>query len=355
MKVYAEVLEALGALARHEGWRAGTRLPPERELAELLGTSRPTVRKILERFECRGALSRRRRGGTVLLDDLDPALVGDGASGYVVSFVTPTDDNELYARRQRFLQNELLSQGYVLNAYLASQDSQDVEKERQYLRSLFKVRPKGLIIVATPIGGTNAALLAELAGAGFRIVHLDLYRDDLPAEPFVIPDWRLAGTRAVALARSWGVRRVVVANPCCGASLSARRTLEGVSATAALLGMEVAGFDVRCIRENRGSERLRHAVAALGEDVGVVAMHQEAAAMVHEEYVKLHGREMAARRIVAIWEHDEEIDPPPATPMFAFSWAERVGKAIRHISTPEKEEGPRLLLEPRLLTPCNAS
>ena len=48
--------------------RPGERLPPERELAEQLGISRPTLREAMAILESKGLLESRRRGGTFVCD-----------------------------------------------------------------------------------------------------------------------------------------------------------------------------------------------------------------------------------------------------------------------------------------------
>lgn len=50
--------------ARFESSADGTRVPPERELAEELGVSRSTLRKVLDDFERDGVLQRRQGSGT---------------------------------------------------------------------------------------------------------------------------------------------------------------------------------------------------------------------------------------------------------------------------------------------------
>lgn len=333
-------------MARDGRWRAGTRLPGERELSEMLGTSRPTLRKILGRFEQRGALSRRRRGGTFVLEELDPALLGEGPSAQVVSFVGPMSGDAEYSGRQRFLQDELIKSGFVLNAYLSSRDFQDPEKEWRYLRSLFKVRPAGLVIIATPKGGTNAALLSELSAAGIKVVHLDHYRAELPAEPFVMPDWRLAGTRAAAFLRMRGAINLAVANPG-GDSPAAGRILEGIASTADVLGVKMLDLGINCVSGDRSSARLKKALAALPVNTGIIATHREAAAMLVEGLMRTGGAPAAARRVVGVHEYDEGFDPPPATAAFVFSWEGRARTAIEYITDRNRKEGPRLLLEPR--------
>jgi GntR family transcriptional repressor for pyruvate dehydrogenase complex len=56
MRTYELVLQRIEAQIISGALRAGERLPPERELAELLGVSRPAVREALRVLEAQGAL-----------------------------------------------------------------------------------------------------------------------------------------------------------------------------------------------------------------------------------------------------------------------------------------------------------
>ncbi|WP_437614891.1 FadR/GntR family transcriptional regulator [Erwinia sp. V71] len=64
------VLDALTRYMAQCGARPGSRLPPERELAEKLGVSRNTVREALKRWEALGIISRRKGSGTFLQVEL---------------------------------------------------------------------------------------------------------------------------------------------------------------------------------------------------------------------------------------------------------------------------------------------
>src|SRR5487761_880817 len=55
--------------------RFGARLPPEEELAEMLGVSRTSVRDALESLETRGLIRRRRSIGTTINANFTPAAL----------------------------------------------------------------------------------------------------------------------------------------------------------------------------------------------------------------------------------------------------------------------------------------
>lgn len=78
-RAYAEVAEALLERLRTEGLAPGTRLPAERQLAEELGVSRPTLREALAALELRGVLYSHVGAGTYVSDNPDAAANGHGA------------------------------------------------------------------------------------------------------------------------------------------------------------------------------------------------------------------------------------------------------------------------------------
>lgn len=60
------ILDALAAAIERQGLKAGDKLPPERIIGEMLGTSRNTVREALKRWEAMGLVEMRRGSGTYL-------------------------------------------------------------------------------------------------------------------------------------------------------------------------------------------------------------------------------------------------------------------------------------------------
>ncbi|MHB1669432.1 GntR family transcriptional regulator [Thiomonas sp.] len=98
--------------------RAGDRLPPERELAEQLGVSRPSLREGLQKLVSKGLIRTRQGGGTVVTDRLQASFVDpwrDMLSGH------PT------------LQHDLLEFRHMLEsqaALLASERANDFDLKR---------------------------------------------------------------------------------------------------------------------------------------------------------------------------------------------------------------------------------
>jgi len=67
-RVSQQVVTEICRLIRHRVYKAGDRLPPERELAELLQVSRPTLREALRVLEMTGIVESRHGGGTFIQD-----------------------------------------------------------------------------------------------------------------------------------------------------------------------------------------------------------------------------------------------------------------------------------------------
>lgn len=66
MSVTGQVLEAIADYVARQGIMPGERLPTERELAERLRVSRPSVREALKHWEALGVVERRQGSGTFL-------------------------------------------------------------------------------------------------------------------------------------------------------------------------------------------------------------------------------------------------------------------------------------------------
>lgn len=95
-RVFEEVLEQLKRLIRAGKLVPGNRLPPERELAEMLGVSRASLRVALRLLEALGAVSSKPGGGTVLQEPrLDRVFLSLGA----FLFIDDTTYRESYEVR----------------------------------------------------------------------------------------------------------------------------------------------------------------------------------------------------------------------------------------------------------------
>jgi len=74
-RLFHQVIADLCRLIREGGFGPGDRLPAERELAERLGVSRPSLREALRALEISGIVESRHGGGTYVRDSFDPGFV----------------------------------------------------------------------------------------------------------------------------------------------------------------------------------------------------------------------------------------------------------------------------------------
>lgn len=70
-KLSDQIVAQLETLLLEGSFRPGDRLPPERQLAEQLGVSRPSLREALQKLAARGLVVSRQGGGTYVTERLD--------------------------------------------------------------------------------------------------------------------------------------------------------------------------------------------------------------------------------------------------------------------------------------------
>jgi DNA-binding FadR family transcriptional regulator len=81
-RMYEQIAEQIEALIRSGAFSPGTRLPGERELAETIGVSRPSLREALIALETAGLIETRMGDGTYVRADIGPGFIFPlGASG----------------------------------------------------------------------------------------------------------------------------------------------------------------------------------------------------------------------------------------------------------------------------------
>jgi DNA-binding FadR family transcriptional regulator len=80
-RMYEQIAEQIEALIRDGTFDPGKRLPGERELAERIGVSRPSLREALIALETAGLIETRMGDGTYVRADLGPAPVFPLATG----------------------------------------------------------------------------------------------------------------------------------------------------------------------------------------------------------------------------------------------------------------------------------
>ena len=73
-KLSDAIMHQLESMILEGSLKPGDRLPPERQLAEQLGVSRPSLREAIQRLAARGMLVSRQGGGTYVTDQLAAAF-----------------------------------------------------------------------------------------------------------------------------------------------------------------------------------------------------------------------------------------------------------------------------------------
>src|ERR1700712_1027422 len=81
-RLYQSIADQINMLIRHGSFQAGARLPPERELAQQLGVSRPSLREALIALEIRGQVEIRMGSGVYVCEGSteEPPLTSMGES-----------------------------------------------------------------------------------------------------------------------------------------------------------------------------------------------------------------------------------------------------------------------------------
>jgi GntR family transcriptional regulator, transcriptional repressor for pyruvate dehydrogenase complex len=75
-KLSDQIVGQLETMLLEGSFRPGDRLPPERQLAEQLGVSRPSLREAIQKLAARGLLLARQGGGTYVTERLDSGFTG---------------------------------------------------------------------------------------------------------------------------------------------------------------------------------------------------------------------------------------------------------------------------------------
>jgi LacI family transcriptional regulator len=157
-----EVLEALRARIASGRYKAGTPLPPERELAEDFGVARMTVRRAVGRLVDEGTVEGRPGIGNF--------VVGRDRNGTstsrAVGLIVPQIDNPFYATLARHMESELSLKG--LNLIVAS-TGQDADGVPRCLARMSRERVRGLVL-AVGLESRTCKTARALGDLGIPIV-----------------------------------------------------------------------------------------------------------------------------------------------------------------------------------------
>lgn len=316
-KMSRRILERL----EQERSAPGKRLPPERELARQLDTSRYVVRAVLRLLEARGILDRRPQSGYYLRRLPDAPFTFAGGDGTrLLSLMLMEPDQQLALRD---LQRDLMRRRVMLHTYFAIMHGGSPQEEREYLLHAATSGAAAVLIHATPVPPTNEELFRELARR-LRLIHFGWHGVELPEQSFFVPDYRLAGAMAAARLLSAGCRSLRVLSVMPAEHHVTRLLAAGVAAS-------LGGGALPCVAELfPASPRLPEAMCVLGRlgpEDGLVIYGRAAAALAVDARVQRR-RPRGQRPRIAYVAEESDATPLPGAARLAFSWMERVRDAV---------------------------
>ena len=160
------------ASARH---RPGTRLPPERELADSLGCSRGTVAKALAALVAEGLVERRHGAGTFVAERLPSKTAAEKSArnGGVFTFLSPMEDSRALNSRNKVLDgmHEVLG---AARHHVGIDFYKNASECAACLKRLREARIAGLVLWPTP-GEEVAREAARLMASGVPVVMIDTF------------------------------------------------------------------------------------------------------------------------------------------------------------------------------------
>ena len=301
----------------------GSRLPPERELAAQLDTSRYLVRAALRLLEARGILDRRPQSGYYIQripGEPLPIGVKDGARLVSVMLLEPAQQPGVGR-----LQQTLMRRGVMLHTYFAIEHGSSPGEERDYLLHAADSGASAILIHATPVAPTNEELFRELSRR-LCLVHIGVHGLELPEQAFFAPDYRLAGAMAAARLLACGCRRVHFVS-----SLPAEHHVTRLIGAGAAMaaGTERVRETAPVFPGGALSPASERPLRRLTRQDGLVLYGSGAAAVVAGHLTRQRLPPSRQPRLVRITDNAEEAIPRPAD-VLAFSWLTRVEDAVEY-------------------------
>lgn len=197
--VYRELLRGLdsGLFAPQ------ARLPGEQELCARFGVSRSAVRAALHRLGVEGRVVSRRGAGTYVQP---PGPATGNARANIISVMHGGSLEDLTR-----IQQMVLDAGCLMSVFSESQEHWNPAAERQFLQQVRLQRHSALLAFCSPREPHNDDLLRELQQAGVPVIHMEPYRDTLPDESYLMPDYYHAGYMGAVALLLAGYRHLVFA------------------------------------------------------------------------------------------------------------------------------------------------
>ncbi len=193
----SRALERLLRLLETGEYPPGSRLPPERELCELCGVSRMTLRRALVHLGEVGRVESQQGSGTFVTCPSAESNHRDIALMYT------TNDAAVAGLVRR-----AEAAGCGVRIHWQADFQWQSEAERRFLREVRDRRLRGLLAFCTPNRPHNDDLLRDLENCGIRVLHIEHYRPEPPEQPCLLPDFRRAGHMAAVRLMIAGYRNL---------------------------------------------------------------------------------------------------------------------------------------------------
>ncbi len=127
-RLYQQIAAQIAGMIRNGEWSPGSRLPPERDIARLLGVSRPTVREAMLALELGGLVEVRSGAGTYVRGWATPANNNGNQNGDI----GPSAFDTLAARRAIEGEVAAIAAGHVSEEAAAGIEASIVQLEREW-------------------------------------------------------------------------------------------------------------------------------------------------------------------------------------------------------------------------------
>lgn len=192
----------------------GALLPPERSMAEDLGTSRPTLRRALEPLVYEGVLESQPGRGTLVVDASSPE---SREPWRILALLLPDIVNRFFGEVAEAIEYAALQRGYQI---LLCNSRNQLHLEEFHIRQLVRRRVDGVILAHQPHQEMSAAV-PLLKAAGIPTVLLFSSAREADCDSVVLDD-RAGVEQALRYLTSLGHQRIAFCRPLPGEALHPR-------------------------------------------------------------------------------------------------------------------------------------
>jgi GntR family transcriptional regulator, arabinose operon transcriptional repressor len=278
---YVVVADTLRALIKEGArWKAGMRIPAERELTGEMGISRNTLRQALSILESEGYLFSEVGRGTFVNSSSHWGVKAKARKSKLIGLIVTDIKLDFGKRLVQGAEEYLHDRGFSL---ILCQDMRDLERTDKYLGMLLENDVKGVILDPILTGNyeiDNARIVSRLKSEGVPVVFVDRWVPRLDV-PCVRTNNEEITFKAIDYLMKTGHRRITVIR---GKEWMFERRFEGVAAAAAKNGVPLetlvditidshdnVAYDTQMLEEVLSSSERGTAAVALSEYYGKIA------------------------------------------------------------------------------------